>query len=204
LAGTGQIGAGQRFTAAVDAAWSANAFGKAHTPTEFGKVLCSVGRTDFASTGMNHGSFGALAAFPVRGTLCLCELAVTDFQPELKTKDMWFVSMGSGQPITDPFLGMMRRVFFSGGQQPSVKEGLFLMTWALQHTIELNPGGINGPPQIATLMPNEKGEPEARILTDDELEEHKNSVDAAEKHLSKYREILNAPVNAAAPQIPVR
>jgi hypothetical protein len=117
---------------------------------------------------------------------------------------MWFASMGSGQPITDPFLGMMRRVFFGGGQQPSVIEGLFLTTWALQHTIELNPGGINGPPQVATLTLNAKGEPEARILGDDELEEHKNSVEAAEKHLSQYRDILNAPPNGSASPIPTK
>lgn len=204
LAGTGQIGAGQRFTAAVETAWNANAFSKTHIPTEFAKILCNIGCQDFASTQMNRGCFGGLAAFPVKGKLTLCELALTDFQPELKTKDMWFASMGSGQPITDPFLGMMRRVFFPGGHQPTVREGLFLTTWALMHAIELNPGGINGPPQIATLTLNTKGEPEARILSDDELEEHKNSVEAAEKYLSQYRDILNAPANATDPKIPVK
>jgi hypothetical protein len=127
LAGTGQVGAGQRFTAAVDSAWLANAFAKDHIPTEFAKTLCKIGIADFGSTQMNKGSLGALVAFPVKGKLCLCELALTDFQPELKTSTMWFASMGSGQHITDPFLGLMRRVFYPTGQ-PTVKEGLFLAT----------------------------------------------------------------------------
>lgn len=203
LAGTGQVGAGQRFTAAVDAAWLSNAFAKDHTPTEFSKRLCNVGIGDFGSTQMSKGCFGALVAYPVKGKLCLCELAIADFQPELKTDSMWFASMGSGQPITDPFLGLMRRVFYPTGQ-PTVKEGLFLAAWALMHTIELNPGGINGPPQIATLTLNGKGDPEAHILSDDELEEHKNNVESAEKHLAQYRHILNSPPAAGDPSLPAK
>jgi proteasome subunit B (beta)-like protein len=203
IAGTGQVGTGQRFTAAVDSAWLANAFSKDHTPTEFAKKLCNIGITDFGSTQMNKGCFGSLVAFPVKGKLCLCELALSDFQPELKVPIMWFASMGSGQPITDPFLGLMRRVFYPN-EQPTVKEGLFLTTWALMHTIELNPGGINGPPQVAKLTLNSKGEPEAHILTDDELEEHKNNVESAEKHLSQYRQILNSPPIAGEPTLPTK
>jgi len=202
VTGTGQIGAGQRFTAAIDTAWKANTL-KAALPTDFAKQLSIVGTNDFASTKMPQGSFGALAAFPNHKTLCLCELALQDFQPELKTKDMWFASMGSGQPITDPFLGLMRRVFFPKSQ-PTVKEGLFITTWALRHAIDLNPGGINGPPQIATLTLNGKGDPEARILPEGELQEHNSSVEAAEKHLSQYRDILNNPAKAEDPKIPVK
>jgi hypothetical protein len=72
------------------------------------------------------------------------------------------------------------------------------------HTIELNPGGINGPPQVATLTLNSKGEPEARILSDDELEEHKNNVESAEKYLSQYRQILNSPPTAGEPTLPTK
>ena len=108
--------------------------------------------------------------------------------------------MGSGQPITDPFLGMMRRVFFSSGQEPTVREGLFLATWALMHTIDLNPGGINGPPQIAVL---EQKSGIARLLDDAELEEHKNSYEAAEKHLACYRDTLMGTAGAG-PDAPKR
>jgi hypothetical protein len=72
------------------------------------------------------------------------------------------------------------------------------------HVIELNPGGINGPPQVATLTLNPKGDPEARILSDDELEEHKNNVEGAEKHLAQYRQILNSPPIAGEPILPTK
>jgi 20S proteasome alpha/beta subunit len=201
IAGTGQIGACQRFNAAIDHAWNNKKFSGISSPTDFGKTVCRVGIEDFASTEMKQGSFGALVAFPTKAGLSLCEFAVADFQPELKTESMWFASMGSGQPITDPFLGLMRRVFFPSGQ-PTVKEGLFIATWALKHAIELNPGGINGPPQIATLQQNGKGEPQARILTEDELEEHNNSVEAAERHLASYKNILTGSTSGETTTLP--
>lgn len=199
LAGTGQVGAGQRFTAAVDTAWTGKRFSGLSTPTDFAKTLCKVGIEDFASTEMKQGSFGGLVAFPIKNQHHLCEFAVQDFQPELKTPTMWFSSMGSGQPITDPFLGLMRRVFFPRSQ-PTVREGLFLTAWALMHAIDLNPGGINGPPQIATLT-FKGNEPEARLLSDDELEEHKNNVQGAEAHLAHYCKILNGEISSGV-QIP--
>ena len=109
-----------------------------------------------------------------------------NFQPELKTGDsLWYASMGSGQPITDPFLGLMRRVFWRD-DLPSTQDGIFVVTWALQHAIEINPGGINGPMQIAVLGPGKKGQLFARLLEESELAEHKNSVEGAISHLGNY------------------
>lgn len=101
---------------------------------------------------------------------------------------MWFSSMGSGQAITDPFLGLLRKVFFKE-TTPNVTEGIFATMWALQHAIELNPGGINGPAQIGVLL-NENGTCRARLLEDSELQEHIANVEAAEAHLAKYKAIL--------------
>ena len=187
IAGTGQVGLGQRFKESVERAFKEKKLGGV-TGIQVAKQLSSVGQADFAETQVNKGQYGALVAFPVGTTPHLCELSANDFQPEMKTDDMWFASMGSGQPITDPFLGLMRRVFFKESV-PTLREGIFLTAWALSHTIELNPGGINGPSQIATLS-TDAGRMVARLLDDDELEEHQNSVDGAEKHLCQYREIL--------------
>jgi hypothetical protein len=63
----------------------------------------------------------------------------------------------------------------------------------LQHAIELNPGGINGPPQIATLR-NTGSKPSAVLLKDAELQEHIANVEGAEKHLAKYKDILRGTV----------
>jgi hypothetical protein len=109
--------------------------------------------------------------------------------------------MGSGQPITDPFLAHLCRVFFDG-KQPNLQEGIFSAVWALEHAIELNPGGINGPSQLAILTRSACGGGlSARLLSDDEVSEHLSSVKGAEAHMRGYREILAG--NAAkAPSTP--
>ena len=186
VAGTGQVGLGQRFNAVVQSAWvhKDKPFGK--QPLEVGKFLAHHAINDFGFTGLQRVDFGALVAFPTGSHSHLCEFAVGDFQPELKTDDsLWYVSMGSGQPITDPFLGFMRRVFWKD-DLPSSQDGIFAVTWALQQAIEINPGGINGPMQIAVLGPDKKGKLFARLLEESELAEHKNNVEGAISYLSNY------------------
>ena len=186
LAGTGEIGLCQRFAEAIKQAHNKNQFRGSHI--EVGKAICKAGREDFASTGVQMNLFGGLVAFPVQKETHLCEFAVKDLQPEWKEGKMWFSSMGSGQPITDPFLALIRRVFFKDSV-PNVTEGIFVTAWALQHAIELNPGGINGPPQIATLR-NTDNKPVAKVVDDAELQEHIANVEGAEEHLGKYKSIL--------------
>jgi len=162
--------------------------------------MCQLGRNDFASTGVAQGQYGALVAFPAANKLNLCEFSPIDFQPELKTERLWYVSMGSAQPIVDPFLGLMRKVFWTDGQ-PNYQEGIFAVTWAIQHAIELNPGGVNGPLQVAILT-RQKDAYQARLLEDTELAEHKNNVDEAIEHLRTYRELLSGKLNQNISDIP--
>ena len=186
VAGTGQVGLGQRFNAVVHSAWIQNDRPFNKPPLEVGKLLARNAIKDFQTTGISPGQYGALVAFPSEHRAHLCEFAVNDFQPELKTDDsLWYVSMGSGQPITDPFLGFMRRVFWKD-DLPSSRDGIFAVTWALQHAIEVNPGGINEPMQIAVLGPDGKGKLLARLLEESELAEHRNNVEGAITHLRMY------------------
>ena len=191
VAGAGQVGLGQRFNAVVEKAWGEGTFrGTNNTPLEIAKRLCVAGIKDFAETSGPKGNYGALVAFPCGKKFCLCEFAINDFQPELKDENIWYVSMGSGQPIADPFLGLLRRVFWNESL-PRLNEGIFAVTWTLQHAIELNPGGINGPPQIAVLSPDENGDLLARLLDDAELAEHLDNVRGAEEYLGRYSQILS-------------
>ncbi len=180
VAGTGQVGLGQRFNGHVEAMWSNNSFKKTRPSVEIMTELCSKAVNDFAATKVEKGQFGALVAFPSGKGAQLCEFAVRDLQPELKTERMWFVSMGSGQAIADPFLGLLRRVFWKD-TQPKLNEGIFAVAWALQNTIDLNTGGIKGPPKIAVL--SESG---ATFVDDDQLAEHLDNIQGAEDYLSKY------------------
>ncbi len=198
VAGTGQVGLGQRFSYQIKKAWSEKKFTREHQ-VEIARTMCEIGIKDFASTGVDRSQYGALVAFPAEKKAHLCEFAIRDFQPELKTEHLWYVSIGSGQMIVDPFLGLMRKVFWQSGPPHTYQDGIFLVVWALQHAIELNPGGVNGPMQIAILTQN-GSDIKARMLEKEEIIEHIDNVDGAEEHLRNYGEILRG--KESTPEIP--
>lgn len=194
VAGTGQVGLGQRFCSIVQSAYSEKQFQKPHI--EVGKILSQRAIQDFGFTFAQKGEFGSIVAYTAGDRVYLCEFAVKDLQPEFKTDSMWYVSMGCGQPITDPFLGLMRRIFWKDSL-PGVADAIFVVTWTLQHAIDLNTGGINGPIQMAVIRRNsEAGKYGAVILSDAEMQEHMNNVEYAEKHMAKYKDILLGNVEA--------
>jgi hypothetical protein len=130
------------------------------------------------------GQYGALIGFALGEKPYLCEFPVSDFQPEFKTETLWYCSMGSGQPITDPFLAFMREVFWGAGL-PSVQDATFAVTWTLDHAVQINPGGINGPVRIAVLE-RHSGKFRARVLDDSDLEEHRQNIDQAKERLRSF------------------
>lgn len=185
IAGTGSVGFGQRFCAVVRTAWTGNKL-KDATPVEFGKTLSRLAIEDFAATHARPGNYGAMVAFPCKGVPCLCELGITDMQPELKVADrIWYSSLGSAQPIMDPFLAFIRGVFWQGGQ-PHVRDGIFAAVWTLDHAIEVNPGGVNGPARIAVLE-RVKNDWTARMLAEEDLLEHRQNIEQAKNRLRDFR-----------------
>jgi 20S proteasome alpha/beta subunit len=70
--------------------------------------------------------------------------------PEAVDDELPFVALGSGQMIADPFLAFIRRVFWNDQAPATVKDGVFGAVWAIQHTIQTNPGGVGPPIQIIT------------------------------------------------------
>ena len=185
IAGSGQVGLGQRFVEVVRKEWTAGKFSGVD-PIGFMKKLSADGIKDFTDTGAPKGAYGALVAFTAKHKPQLAELAVGDFQPELKDKKIWYSSMGSGQPLADPFLGFIRSVFWKD-EPPVVEGGIFAVTWTIKHAVELNTGGIKGPIDIAVLEAAGGGAWKARILDPAEVQEHLNSVDAATEHLRQFQ-----------------
>lgn len=205
-AGTGQMGLGQRFCAqlaTMHRASGANTY-KGRAGVEVGKQMAAAALQDFASTNAPRGQYGALVAFRTGKELHLCEFASADMQPELKTNDLWYASMGSGQAIADPFLALMRKVFWTNGM-PTLADGIFASVWTLQHTIDINPGGVNGPIRLATLTWKDGqvgGTQLARFLSPEEIGQHLESVASAEKHLASFRNAIGGDV-ADAPDVPL-
>jgi len=196
VAGTGQVGLGQRFTHIVKEAYDSKIF----KGNEIDVVtrLCQDTIKDFSGTAVPKGQYGALLAFPIENKPYLCEFAATDFQPELKDTHLWYCSMGSSQHITDSFLGFFRRIFWREGP-PNVGEGVLVALWTIQLAIELNPGGVGGNVVIGVLAKGENGKLMARYLSDDELAEQREAIDAAEEYLRAFRDESRAIVGKDLP-----
>jgi 20S proteasome alpha/beta subunit len=203
VSGSGEVGLHQRFCYIVDALSKQNRFSA--DPIEVATQIAQSTLQQFAQTYIQKGNidYGALVAFPSGAEFKLCEFAIGSLEPEFKSNDRWFASMGSGQPLTDPFLGFLRKIFWPSSNQnaPSTKEGIFFTVWTLLHAIDVNPGGINDPIQLAVLANNGSGA-RARILEYSETAEHTASVEAAEEHLRDYSRKLSGQVQSDAPSVP--
>ena len=199
LAGTGPIGLGQRFVAIVEEPTIIQDLTKKRPIVAVTRV-CELAVKNFNATQVAPRQFGALLAFDSQADgYQLCEFSATDLQPELKTHSTWFAAMGVGQLIADPFMAFLRGLLWPA-KPPSLDEGIFAILWGLLHTIEVNPGGIGGPPQVAVLT-RESNRPHPRMLTQDELEEHKANVSGIQDHIKSYKEILGGrhPPRSAEP-----
>src|SRR5437588_11950949 len=74
--------------------------------------------------------FGALVAGIIGGDHCLVEYGSIDFQPEVKGGRTFYVSMGSGQMLADPFLAFVSRVLCND-TMPTVDQARFGIYWLL-------------------------------------------------------------------------
>jgi len=199
LAGTGSLGLRQRFRDIVEDASGNDLFRKSR-PIELGKYFSATALQDFGSTRAPQGTFGAMLAFSCQDSPYICTFDPENFQPELIETRLWYDSMGSAKPITDPFLALMRKAFWTSGP-PLVHDAVFAVTWALEHAVEVNPGGVNDPIRIAVLERQGRSL-KARLLSDDELLEHKQNVAAAYNALRKFRDRQASAEAGDSPDVP--
>jgi len=101
--------------------------------------------------------------------------------PEEMTPDLPFVALGSGQPIADPFLAFLKRVFWRD-HQPTMAEGRFAAAWTIRHVSQTNAGGVGGKLQLAVLRMDG-----ATVKVDfPDIEEHYQAVEQAEDAMRSY------------------
>jgi hypothetical protein len=154
VACTGSIGYAQRLHEHIEAAIKGGVF------TNFAARECTgnISKrfiTDLVGSmapmgGQNGIGFGALIATHLKDGPLLAEFGTNDFQPEVKTDKLFFVSMGSGQMLADPFLAFVSKVLWKS-KMPTVEEAKLGVYWVLDHTLKLAPGKVGPPIRLATL-----------------------------------------------------
>jgi ATP-dependent protease HslVU (ClpYQ) peptidase subunit len=147
-----------------------------------------------------------LLALPVEGKPELISFAESGGSFSASS-DLPFIAIGSGQPIADPFLAFIRRIFWEK-RIPTIADGIFAVWWTLHHAIKTSPGGVAEPKQIAVLEWKDTGKgkkvPQARELSEAELKEHVEAVMRAEEHLRNFdRQAAREPAPVAAPEMPI-
>ena len=104
--------------------------------------------------------------------------------PERMSADLPFISCGSGQQIADPFLALIRRLFWPD-RLPTLAEGKFAIFWTLHHAIETHPGGVAAPMQIVVVQ-KETAQWKARQLLSERLKEIEEHVLKMEAHIKDF------------------
>ena len=187
VAGTGAIGSGQRFVDTVSSLWGTNKL-RNKSAVDIGRTISQRATGDFVKTNCSSANYGALVALPSRrANPELIEFYSGNLQPELKSKENWYVSMGSGQAVADPLLGFLRAAFW-GDNPPSREDGIFCAVLVLRLACAMVPMGVAEPIQMAVLEPNSAGgSMRARSLSREELEEHREHVDEVMERFRSLR-----------------
>jgi 20S proteasome alpha/beta subunit len=211
---SGPVGLGQMLKGKAEAMWDAHAL-SGKKPHEGMQVLSQgfreyilpelqvarVASQTIGNAGLSSAICLTLVAVPIGGDLCLFQFDQQG-SPEETTEEIPFASIGSGQPIADPFLGLLRRIFWSD-HQPTVQEALFAAVWALDHAIKINPGGVAEPMQVITMIKN-GANIEIKELSDAELSEHRTAVKAAEgaiaESLTHFKKSMAGDVGVKIPE----
>ncbi len=135
------------------------------------------------------GGTSTVLAFGHQGQAHCCVFE-SGLQPRLLDADHYYFAQGSGKLSADPFLRFLADIFCVAGR-PSVRDAVFLATWAVQHVIEVNPGGVAPPIRLATFE-LEGATFVAREMPENEIAEHREAVASAAEALRQWRIALGA------------
>lgn len=201
VACTGEVGLAQRFGNVVEQLWHQQNSEKDHHT--FAAQVTKAASENFRFTNASP-NIGALVAFPLSGRPYLCEFAYNTLQPEFKEPNaVWYVSLGSGQPIVDPFLGFIREVFWHE-TMPNLQLGTFSAIWALDHAVKLNPGGINGPLKVTLLQKDATGALAVITLTEEDMGEYQLHIEGIKEEMRHRYETMGRATQGAdeVPTVP--
>lgn len=208
---SGPIGLSQRFNWRIEEMWLGNKLSGKKCPEamnimrkELWKDIegemqaAAIAQQTIGRAALQSALSSSLVALPLDKKFALIQFD-QQAAPEEATESLPFVCIGSGQPIADPFLAFIRKIFWPEGM-PSLEQGIFSAVWTLDHAIETNPGGVADPTQIMVLEQDGK-DFKARELEKSELQEHREAINSAELALQKFR-TLNVGGDSSPPPEP--
>jgi hypothetical protein len=208
-AATGAVGMGQLIADELARAYANKAFTNCASPEQLmNRIAQTIEQVvrPYLQSGTSLQKLGQ----PVAGSLCKSLVAISfkntpclfqfDFNgaPERATEHLPFVSLGSGQPIADPFLAFLKRLIWAGSQ-PTLAEGKLASVWTIDHVCKTNPGGVGGEVQLMALPTAGK----ISELDTTEVAEHRQLAAAAETALVKALRPEPAAVLVEPPPMPL-
>lgn len=208
-ASTGAVGMSQLIHGEIRDSWNAGAYKPLRSAEDYmdavGKKILNKIAPYLQSAqilrqlvGSADGSLcKSLLAMPVGGKAHLFTFEYNG-APEEVSSEARFVSLGSGQPIADPFLAFMKRILWPDSL-PSLQEGKLVASWAVRHVCATNPGGVGGQVQLATLT-TKGGSAKARLVPEEDLAETEQKIADAEQ--SFMRAIRSPELEDAVSQPP--
>ncbi len=168
-------------------------------PLDYPLMLAGSLAKQFQATGITNVSVNTVLTFPHNG-VCYCCGFEGAMQPRLLDVDHFYLALGSGKLSADPFLRFLVDTFCQSGQ-PTVREGVFLATWTVQHVIDVNPGGVAGPIRVAVVEVASGGYA-ARELPDSEIGEHQQAIESARDALRDWRGSIGGQSTIATQGVP--
>lgn len=194
---SGYVGLGQRIIGSLEEVWNADLSKQIvqNARTQIRESLWKYVQPELVSASLASKVIG-----PVAASSAVCQTLIAapiqkkpvllqyDQQcaSEVASRDLPFISIGSGRTIADPFLAFLKRVLWNESFPNTVGEAVFATLWTLQHVIRTHArGGIGGDPQIAVLKPKGQGYI-AEFLTNDDLEEHRLNIKGAEAAIGSH------------------
>lgn len=190
---TGAIGISQLIAHQIKAAWERSEFQGMKAPEEamdkIGQSIAKLVGPYLQTANLTRPLVGdaspslckTLVGMPVRRVPCLFTFGYNG-APEQMTSELPFVALGSGQPIADPFLALLKRLLWHAGQ-PTLGEGRLVAVWTIDHVRLTHPGGVGGPIQLATLSATDGKQPTVNLLTEPQVQEHLQQGRTAENAL---------------------
>jgi len=180
----GDLGQASRFKIVADASHAqiTAAAHPIHYPLNITQQLIA----QFQVTGILGAiNLSTILAYPHAGKFQCCVFESL-LQPRLLDHHHYYVALGSGKLGADPFLRFLVDTFCENGP-PTVREAVFLATWAVQHVIDTNAGGVDGPIRIAVLEKDGAGNFVGRELQDTEIDTQQEVVTSAKAALKEWK-----------------